>query len=410
MTSARKSKTQKGRRKSSVQAPDQYLGYSLQTNRLLTNLLQADPGSVVSLEVFEDVGVDTQDGFRIAEQDKSALVKNPIADRSVDLWKTLSNWIDAVESGELEVEKTTFIFHVSKLKKGAIAEKFSKADSLTEARIALHEAKYSLWGVDPDYRLKDRVADSIKEYVSRVFDTMDKDEGLVCGVVKNLSLSFGGGSSIEDLKRLMKKTIIPDDILDDALDYILGWVKEQTDALLEQRKPAFIAYDSFHTALTSFVRKHDRRTILDSFAKAPDEDQIKSDLNIRTYVRQLDLIECDDDQRIEAVRDYLQSSADRTEWSLKGWVNETSFDELENDLIRTWKNLKSKMEIELDKQEDIRKGKYLYALCSLHKAKLQGLEVPYYFTPGSFHAVSDKELIGWHPEYKARLKALAKSK
>jgi len=41
----------------SAQVPGQLLGYSLQITECLRQLLIAQPGAIVSVEVFEDVGV-----------------------------------------------------------------------------------------------------------------------------------------------------------------------------------------------------------------------------------------------------------------------------------------------------------------------------------------------------------------
>ena len=92
-------------------------------------LLEAEPGWTVSLEVFEDVGVETAEGKRVAEQVKSTYKGNPISDRAVDLWKTFSNWIDAVSCGNLQLDKTTFEIYVSRPKTGDIVSRFSKASS-----------------------------------------------------------------------------------------------------------------------------------------------------------------------------------------------------------------------------------------------------------------------------------------
>ncbi len=89
-------------------------------------------------------------------------------------------------------------------------------------------------------------------------------------------------------------------------------------------------------------------------------------------------------------------------------VVDSSFDEFEDGLVRTWTNLKRKTDIGLSQKDDLKKGQYLYADCLDHKAKLEGLEIPNHFTPGSFHALSDKEVVGWHPEYKDKLKNVVK--
>ena len=114
-------------------------------------------------------------------------------------------------------------------------------------------------------------------------------------------------------------------------------------------------------------------------------------MKLKTYVRQLEIINCDYEQKVRAVRDFLQASVDHAQWSIKGWVHESSFDDFEKGLVRTWQNLKGKTDISLSNHNDITKGKYLYSECLLHRATLQGLEVPNHFTPGSFHKLSDKE-------------------
>ena len=391
--------------KTRSQVPGQYLGYSLQATRFLAKLLEVEPGWTVSLEVFGDVGVETADGHQLAGEVKSTHGGNPVSDRSVDLWKTFSNWIDAVKRGDLQLEKTSFEIYVSQPRTGEIVSSFRDANTLDEAHTALTKAKNKLWGTAPDFNLKSNVSDTIKPYVCNVFET---NETMVCKIIEAFSFACGSGSPHADLKVLMGKKFVPPEIIDATLDHALGWVKKRTDILLEQTKPACISVDTFLSNMTSFVRKYDRRAILASFAKDPDQEEIETDLKLRTYVRQLEIIDCNYDDKIRAVTDFLKASVDRTRWGEKGLVFDSSFDEFEDGLVRTWTNLKRKTDIGLSHEGDIEKGQYLYADCSDHKAKLEGLEIPNHFTPGSFHALSDKEVVGWHPDYKDKLKNVVK--
>src|SRR5204862_1809732 len=84
------------RRKKSSNVPGQALGYSLQFTRMAAMLFEAGPGTLVSFEVFDDVGEEAGDGTQTFVQTKSALRGNPLADRSVELWKTLANWSEAI--------------------------------------------------------------------------------------------------------------------------------------------------------------------------------------------------------------------------------------------------------------------------------------------------------------------------
>lgn len=393
------------RRRKSSNVPGQYLGYSLQLMRVLSRLLEAEEGDVISLELFDDVGVDKRNGHKIAEQGKSTLNGNPVSDRAVDLWKTFSNWVEYVESGVLKIDKTKFDIYVSRPKDGDIVNAFTKAVTQAEAKAALTSAKTKLWGPPPKNALKPHLPKTISPFVNHV---LEADEGIVCKIIQSFSLLCGEGCSHESLKTLLTKKLVHKDIVDTVILYALGWLKVKTDSLLEKKQAAIVSYEEFHRELTSFVRKADRRQLLVSFAPAPQKSEIHADLTrARNYVRQLELIESAESDIIRAISDYLRASKDRTVWGVMGHVNHTSFDEFEEDLQRIWQNLEKQGKIRYGHLSDEDKGKMLYLECSQYKGKLEGLDVPSHFTPGSFHALADVPSLGWHPNYKNKLKGPA---
>ncbi|MCP4347375.1 MAG: hypothetical protein GY795_17860 [Desulfobacterales bacterium] len=382
-------------------APGQHLGYSLQTTRFLMQLLDADPEWIISLEAFEDVGVETPDGDKIAEQDKSALSHNPISNRAKDLWKTFANWIDAVKSGFLDPERTIFEIYISRQKSGEIAESFSEAKSIEAAEAALKKAEIELWGKAPKYPLQSSVSTSISKYVTKVLET---DRSLVSKIIRNFNLRFPDKSPIDDLKTRIKKALVPEEQKDDFTHFALGWVKEKTDSLIENGEVAAIQGKVFQKTMISFIRTHDNKTILETYAYQPAKDQIEKDLKLATYIRQLELIDIvEHDEKIRAVIDKLRASVHRSNWSAKGLVLENSFDEFGDVLIRAWNNLKRKTKIRLSSNPNVEKGQYLYSECLLVKAKIAGLEVPAHFIPGSYHSLSDNKVLGWHPHYEKKL-------
>lgn len=387
----------------STQVPGQYGGYSLQATRFLHRLLQASSGDIISLEVFDDIGVETSDGFKTAEQSKSTRNGNPVADRAKDFWKTLSNWIVAIKNGQLEISNTFFEIYVSKPVSGVIVRSFAQAKTDQEAKEAYINARLLLWGSAPLYPEKNKLASSISEYANHVFET---EEDLVCSLIKNFSLICGSSSPINDVEELFKKNFISDENLQNVIYHAFGWVKRETDLLVEQGKPAFLVQDDFHKEMTSYVRKIDRQLILESYAPNPTQKQIATDLNCRTYVKQLEVIESDYDDKLSAVTDYLLASANRTIWGDEGLVHESSFDTFEEDLKRAWNNNKRASDLEFMDKDDVLKGKLLYSRCASHVNKLEGMETPSHFTSGSFHALSDEVEIGWHPDYKNKLKSL----
>ncbi|MGH7485265.1 MAG: ABC-three component system protein, partial [bacterium] len=86
--------------------------------------------------MFDDVGVTTGDGQQIAEQTKSTGRRNPIADKSVELWKTLGNWVEAARTGEIDPAKCNFDLHLSQTRHGSIAESFNDANDSDSALAA----------------------------------------------------------------------------------------------------------------------------------------------------------------------------------------------------------------------------------------------------------------------------------
>ena len=382
----------------SPHVPGQFLGFSLQVTRFIYRLLTAKQDSYISLEVFDDVGGEYPGNILIAEQNKSVTANgNPISNRSIDIWKTFSNWINAAETGELPPIRSSYVIYVSKQLRGNIAQHFSEANTLDLAKIAFNYARLELWGDAPHYAKRNEVPESLTTYLDKVFNA---DETILLEIIKNFTLEFGSGSPQSDLRCLVENSpFVPLDIADDVIRYIQGWVKEKIDLLLEQKKPAIIGFNEFKSEVTSYIRRHDNRTILDSFARSPNQEDISKGL-LTTYIRQLELIESDQEQKICAINDYIRASIDRLEWANRGLVNDTSFQELEDKLKRTWIHVKAKNMIQFSEKCDVDKGVILYVDCSAYETDLQGMAVPPHFIPGNLHTLSEHLVIGWHPNFK----------
>ena len=91
---------------------------------------------------------------------------------------------------------------------------------------------------------------------------------------------------------------VPPELVEVVLQQALGWIKQKTDSLLEKSQPAAIGYDEFKTEITAFVRKCSAREILVSWAGKPSAEDVEGDL-LRTYVQQLELINCADGEQLK---------------------------------------------------------------------------------------------------------------
>lgn len=388
------SPTKKLARRKSSSAADTYRGFSLQATRFLLRLLEADIGETVCLEVFDDVGIQHLDGSRTAEQDKSNVVSNPISNRSVEFWKTFRNWIEASQRGELDPNRTRFILYASHPTHGEIAKSFSEKSSVKEATAAIEAAKVALGGNIA------HLPDSLRPHVEVFFQT---EQMLVSSIVARFSLEIGAGNPHEEVRAAFLKELVSEDAVDDVLRWAHGWVKTEVDQLHNDRKPAFIHKSEFHKAALNYVRTHDRVTILRSVAGKPTDAEIQGEIAFRDYVRQLQLIDVNDEDVLEAVNDFLRASIDRTKWADQGWIDESSLVDFADKLERTWKNYRDKTFIGHSDKPLPQQGKLLLRECLGHELKLDRLEVPTHFTCGSWHTLAEDRTIGWHPQYLERL-------
>jgi hypothetical protein len=388
----------RGRRKAEV--PGQALGYGLQYTRLTQLLLQAPEGSFCSMEVLDDVAEQhPKKGVRLI-QSKSALTANPVSDRAKSLWKTLSNWVEASAAWDLDLEKTMFEIYVSRPVGGAIVQSFADANSLEAARAAISQARVELWGEAPDFPLKSELAEDIAPYVERVFSA---DCDRVAQIIRNFHLICGSGSPQADVEAMIRMGPVSASKGKDIADHMCGVVKRRVDEQLEAGRPAVIGRDEFAGWYAAFVRKIDRDTVLLSRARMPSEEQARG-LMPRVFVQQLEIIGLSFEDKLEAVSDYLMAAADRTEWAVRGEVDETSFDDLDSVLKRNWKSKRRAGSIQHAGKAEELQGQALYSDCMQLDVPVQAMEPPDHFIPGCLHRLADDMSIGWHPTYEQKLK------
>lgn len=215
-------------------APGQLLGYTLQYPRALCHLLRTDPGSIVCIEVLGDVATVSSVGQVLAEEDKSSLNGNPVTDRSVDLWKTFSNWVNDVKSGKLTLSSTRFLLFRNQSGKNAIVEDFDSAKNQGEATAALERAKQKL-------------NDLGSEHVAWTFynNAVLQNSDVLIQIIERFQLETGEGTgfnevSLEVIKKHVSKTQI-----NFIIEHLNGWLVKLVSERIAAKLPAQITWDEF---------------------------------------------------------------------------------------------------------------------------------------------------------------------
>jgi hypothetical protein len=390
--------TKKGR---GTQVPGQFYGYSLQITRAVAHLLRAHEGQSVSVEHLDDVATFSGDEV-VAEQDKSGLAHNPVADRSLELWKTLHNWVRAIREGALRSD-AKFILYVAQDHHGSVVDRVHTVANKADAASLVLVLRAEFWGKAPKYSARTKLPSELAEHVNGVLQASDEVLSLLFA---SLTLESGTGSPNDDLLPLLAEKAISEVAREDVLKHLLGWAKRAIDAHIEKKRPAVLSWDDFHRQLVGAAKKFDRSGNL--LAPTPADicqADIDTELRARTYIRQLEAVKCEEGELARAVNDFLRSAVDRTTWSERGDVLEGSFGEFEDGLERAWQSQKTRVEIEQKVAVEEERGRLVYANCMSLQMRLQGMDVPAYFVPGSFHTLADALRVGWHPKYRDVLPA-----
>lgn len=380
-----------GRAETCHGVPGTYRGFSLQVNRFVWHLLNAAASDTVCLEAFEDVGVETGAGPRIAEQTKSYLSHNPLADRSPALWKTLANWVQTAKDGVLEPSSTRFILYCQKSSMGTVATRLHAAVSSAHALEAIASIKSQL-------RYPDGLSDDaeIREYMVSVLDT---DTDLLASLIVQIEIQCGSIAGTEELTERFSRELISADNMKEVIQWSHGWVKQQIDEQVATGQPCRIVKRTFFEALLNYVRTHDRLTILKSCAGTPDASAVEGERQYRVYVRQLRCVGVDDIDVLEAINDYLRAAVDRTRWSQQGYVTSASLNSLAKELTLTWRNKSRRVSAAHRSNSEEERGRILFSDCIEHVANVDGLETPKHFIRGNWHALADDYSVGWHPRF-----------
>ena len=373
-----------------------WLGYKSQEYRLVQRLLEADNTSILGFEILDDVEEHSGD-FLTLEQDKiSTTDRNIVSNHSKDLWKTLSNWIDLIKENKIDPNFTSFVLYTNKFHSSEVLEILKNAITLEDAEIAFHKI----------YLLVENPSDNIKKYIVNFFDQSDSARV----IIKNFDYLNGSGSVSEDLKEtyLNKRLGSIVDHIEDILFEILGWVGDYLIRAAEKRVSTIISAKSFGQRIGEIESKYRQRTILNYICSRDMNsfDVINDFSSEPNYIKQLRLIDIDDEDVEEAVLANLEAKDAIVKWTLDGYIQESSYDAYQKIIKRKWKTQKINLQSTDDGKSNSALGARIYynSIDATESVALDNKKVGGFFSHGTLHSLANELTIGWHPEYKDKMR------
>ncbi len=369
-------------------APGQYLGFALQPVRVFYHLLTSPKGAKVSLEFKDDVAIHHANGGLLLEQTKSALKQNPISDWAEDLWKAFENWRAMLVAEEIDPGATLYRLFVTPQKKGAFAEALSAVvgDDAAVAALDLVRAKLA--------KLK-----AVPGCAAHLQPFLDAPLEQQIAIVSRFELESNGTDPLDAIRAILRPAIAENEI-DILIKSGIGQAKQALDRLIQRGEPAILDADAFRGEFHAFVRRNNMPGLLNSLGDAPDDDLVADIASTRpTFIRQLELVDANHDDRLRAVSDYLRTSADKADWAERGIIFQGSLDAWDDDLVRRQGLFRGDVaDIHADKPAEVQ-GRLVYRQCAQHQAPLEGRVVPGHFVHGSFNDLADRRRVGWHADF-----------
>lgn len=188
--------------------PDKLYGYGLQVRQMLFELLNCEINSVVSVEKFDDIGIENGKE-KTAIQTKSALSnRNPVSDRAIDLWKTLYNWLLALKENELPIGFTLFTLVINVNKSGNIVTWLNQARNEKEAEVEYKKIRGEFIGKSGEYIKQN---DSINNYIMTFL--AEKNKKYALDIIEKFKLVvIGEGHTDKIYDEFRAKTYLASDI------------------------------------------------------------------------------------------------------------------------------------------------------------------------------------------------------
>lgn len=388
--------------KSSHTAAQSAAGYLYQARLALAECLRfayADSSIEIAIEKLDDVSFEKEGSAAELLQTKHHLKKvGDLSDGSVDLWKTLWVWAQAVKADPSLPGRVRFaLITTAKAPPGSAAALLrppgygairdpEMADALllkaaaSSENQSLKAAIASFTDLSPAIR---------KELVASI-EVLDETPNLT-----------DLGPVIEE--RL--KMIAPRGKVALAREQLEGWWWPRICSTLQSDTPASISIAEVEQKLDDIRDGLKRDALPLDMEHAEPSIEVMGSLDEMRFVKQLHSIGLGK-QRIEfAKRDFYRASAQRSRWARQNLLFDGEVGHFEQRLVEEWQPRFAKMCDELPSKSgdpDIRAaGQKLYAWVEADARFPIRTQTARFLTVGSYHILAESIRVGWHRDFQA---------
>ncbi|WKZ35798.1 MAG: hypothetical protein QY332_19480 [Anaerolineales bacterium] len=381
---------------SSFSAAESLTGYLYQVRYALLDALRRvkdDIRFTVSIETLDDIVFETEGQPIELLQAKHHSKPANLTDTSNDLWKTIRIWVDQYKTN---LGFRFYLVTTAKVANGSAAyylqanqnRDVSKAISRLDAISQSSTNKGNLAGYDAYRSLNSEEKEDLIDRVT-VLDATP---------------------TILDLEKELRREVfhaVDIKYLDSFIIRLEGWWYRRALQHLnrDNQKPILAEEIIAEEANLREQFKQDNLVVDEDILSATIDESGYQD---RLFVQQLKLIDLKDKRIFIAIRDYFRAFEQRSRWVREELLQVGELDKYEARLMEDWEirfeQLRDQIGDQTAENEKRRLAQELYSWIetgNLQQVRPQVNEPS--MARGSYHILSDNQVVGWHPEFKQRL-------
>ncbi|NEN07853.1 hypothetical protein G3T36_18510 [Diaminobutyricibacter tongyongensis] len=384
------------------------VGFMHQIRWGLLELLRAsrrDPTLRLSLETYDDVSLLTADGsVETAQQLKHHGSPSPLTDGNKDLWSTLRVWLETPalkdpRGPELLLLTTSEIPDDTA---AALISVTNRVEQIASAKLT-----------DAATTLK---AEATEKGRRAWLDATDAER---LGLLKRVRI-IGNSPSINDVDNLVRAelyTNVRAEHLDSFLEQLWGWWLEMSVRLLttEKGKGKTVSASQLSAKMQSLRDKYvDGMLPLDPAYESFGEEELSVHRD-KAFVKQMTWVGISTTGRNmrKALLDYHRAFAQTAKWADDGDLLDGELTTYEKRLVEEWEIQFENMidQLALSGQDTetarIQAGRDLFnRLYDMQEVVIRPTFTEPFLTNGMRHLIADKGDLGWHPEFREKIREL----
>jgi hypothetical protein len=322
-----------------------------------------------------------------------------LSDSSADLWRSINAWITTLELLDAGDAPTFLLLTTSVAATGSAASLLRREDRDEDKAFQL------LIGVAVG-----NGAEATREWRSRFANLQPDQQARLVAAITVADQQPQVVEITEELRKTFAPTVRPEH-LGPFIDRLKGWWFQQVAEMLMHQLQGVGIED-----LWFFLQELRDQFSLDNLPfdhHVPDPTDEESGVYAAsTFTEQLRIVEVSEDLIGFAIRDYHRAYANTSRWTREGLLLPGELSRYEDRLVDEWGRYFASMRQELGEEaaeaEMKKAGRALWTrldqevLLPRLRERLDTPTVP----RGTLHGLADVERVGWHPDYRDRLRQI----